>query len=79
MPPRAPQVRRGPKTHATPTRADTHATDDGMHGAGPHGPCGKSRSLQADAAALGSPQTAPLELLGHAAHGRVEMKCCPSL
>ena len=75
MPPRAPQVHRGPKTYATPTRADTHSTDDGMQGAGPHGPCGKPDILQAAAATLGSSPTTLLEVLGHTTQGTVEEGC----
>ena len=75
MPPRAPQVRRGPKTHATPTRAYTHSTDDGMQGSDPHGPCGKPGSLRAAAAALGSSPSTLLEVLGHITQGHVEEGC----
>ena len=52
MPQRAPQVRRGPKTYATPTTTNKHSTDHGIHGAGPHGPCSKAGSLQARCCSL---------------------------
>ena len=75
MPPRAPQVRKRPKTHATPTRAHTHSTDDGTQGAGPHGPCGQPGSLRAVAGALGSSPITLLEVFGHVTQGRVEEEC----
>ena len=79
MAPPAPQVRRGQKTHATTTRDSTHSTDHSMRRAGPQGPCGEAGSFGAPAAALGSTPAAALVLLGHAALGRVEGKCCPSV
>ena len=79
MAPRAPQVRRGPETHATTTRVTTHSTNPGIPRAGQRGPCGETGGLGAAAAALSTTPAAALELLGHAMLDRIEVKCCTSL
>ena len=75
MPPRAPQVRQGPKTRGTTARLPTHSTDLANAGAGWYGPRGQAGSLGAAAAALGSASGAALELLKHASNDRVEDGC----
>ena len=79
MAPRAPQVRRGPKTHGTTTRHKARAAGFATQLASPPGPYNMPSSPGAAEATVGSPQAAPLELLGHAAHGRLEGGCCLAL
>ena len=79
MPPRAPQVRQGPETHATPTRPTTRSTGFARQVAGPPGPYGRSGSVGPAAATLGSSGSMAQELLGHPAQERLEVKCCPGL
>ena len=79
MAPRAPRVRQGPETHATPTRPTTRSTGFASLVAGPPGPYGRPGSLGPAAATLGSSGSAAQELLGHAAEQRVQRQCCLDL
>ena len=79
MPPRAPRVRGGPKTHRTTTTHPTCSAGSATQLAGPSGPYGTPCSPGAAVATLDSSDSMAQELLGHAAQRRVEGGCCLAL